>query len=124
MQTLVAVDTVHTAASACDYLAARCSPDESIHAVAVDDGSPDAATDGREALNVLRVRLPEHGPTTELRTGDPVEELLAACEEHAVDQLVVGRHAGRPGASGLGSTARELVERAPRHVVVLAGVSP
>ncbi len=119
MQYLLGVDSVHTAAAICDYLGERTTAGDAVAAVAVaPPGDATARRDTEEALNVLGVRLT--GVDTELRTGEPAAELLAAAAAVDADELVVGSRSGEPGAeTGLGSTVRRLLERADRPVVVV-----
>ena len=137
MRYLLATDSVHTTAAACDYLQERAGPDDGVRVVHVqadtderDSSSPrstssreDAgdARDGREALNVATVRL---GAVTEVeteqRSGSPAVELLAAAAEFDADEIVLGVHGGEPGAeSAVGSTARAVLGDADRPVVVV-----
>jgi|GEM_PF-5859326 len=58
-------------------------------------------------------------PTTETIDGEPTEELFAAIEDHDPDEEVIGPNRGVEGASGVGSTARALLDRADRPVVVV-----
>jgi len=118
---LVATDSVHTSAAACDYLGDRLADGDAVVGVAV--AEPDdsgAERDGREALNVLRVRLPGADVETDLRTGEAAAELRAAVDDHAADELVVGPRRGNPDAGGeLGGTATALLAAPPVPVVVV-----
>lgn len=83
-------------------------------------GPAGSERDRQEALNVVSVRLLAPAVETGERTGAPARELLAAAEERAVDELVVGDRSGTPGApEGVGSTARAVLERASAPVVVV-----
>jgi nucleotide-binding universal stress UspA family protein len=114
---LVATSSVHVTAAAADYLQARINPSEdTVVVVAVrEDGTRDAG----DAANVARSRLAAAIPATEIREGDPGEELRAAIEEHDPDVVVVGPNRGTEGATGVGSTATALLTRADRPVVVV-----
>ena len=57
MRYLVATDSVHTTAAACDYLEARLGPDDTVSVVSVPEGSRDAD----DALNVASARLVGRG---------------------------------------------------------------
>lgn len=120
MRYLLGTDSVHTTASACDYLQERAGPDDAVVAVHVQSSDEDAR-DGREALNVATVRLGAIVDVdTEQRSGDPASELLAAAEEHDVDEVVVGPRSGAPGTDATaGSTTTELLARSSRPVVVV-----
>jgi len=149
MRYLLATDSVHTTAAACDYLQERAGSDDGVRVVHVqadtderDASSPgpqarqDAgdARDGREALNVATVRLGAVAEVdTEQRSGAPAKELLAAAEEFDADEIVLGVHAssergldgretsvGDPGGeSAVGSTTRAVLGDADRPVVVV-----
>ncbi|WP_121822417.1 universal stress protein [Halostella salina] len=125
MRYLVATDSVHTSAAACDYLGERLADGDAVVGVAVaeTDGS-DAERDRREALNVFRVRLPGAGIETELRHGDTAAELRSAVDDHGADELVIGPRRGDPDADPvLGGTARDLLAdpTVPVTVVPLDG---
>ncbi len=61
----------------------------------------------------------------EVRVGQPAEEILAACAEHAVDLVVVGS-SGKRGLQRwiLGSTAEMVVRGCERDVLVVGGPHP
>jgi nucleotide-binding universal stress UspA family protein len=115
-QFLLATDSVHTTAAACDYLAGRLADDDAVRVLAVVGGGLDER-DAGDALNVAPARLP--GAGTETREGDPAGEILAAAE--GVDELLLGARSGDPQAraEGLGSTAAAVLAEAPCPVVVL-----
>lgn len=116
---LIATSSVHVTAAAADYLQGRLDPSEdSIVVVGVEE--PDApARDAGDAANVARSRLAAAMPVTETRSGDPVTEILAAVDEHDPDELIIGSHRGTAGSEGVGSTARDIVSRVNRPVVVV-----
>ncbi|MFB6309531.1 MAG: universal stress protein [Haloarculaceae archaeon] len=117
---LVATSSVHVTAAAADYLQGRIDPDtDDVIVLAVRE--PDAPDrDAGDAANVARSRLAAAMPTTETRAGDSTGEILSAVDEHDPDELIVGAHRGTAGAGpGPGSTARELIERLDRPVVVV-----
>ncbi|MEF8806655.1 universal stress protein [Natronomonas sp.] len=120
MQYLVATDSVHTTAAACDYLEDRLESDDDVAVVTV----PDADTrDAADALNVANARLLGHADVTTERLesdGDPASAILAAAAERNADTIVIGPHAGTEGAGpAMGSTARGIVEGADVPVVVV-----
>ena len=115
---LVATDSVHTTAAACDYLAGRLSAGDSVHALAVvEPGADDRDAD--DALNVAAARLGAIATVeTEAREGTPAEVVLDAAS--TVDEVVIGARSGRPGAdAGVGSTARRLLVEATVPIVVV-----
>lgn len=120
MQFLIATDSVHTTAAACDYLEARLQADDSVAVVTVP--GPDIR-DANDALNVATARLQGDGEveTERLDTdGDPTSAILAAATQRSADGIVIGPHAGLPEAGpALGSTARRIIEAADVPVVVV-----
>lgn len=117
---LVATDSVHTTAAACDYLADRLTDDDTVRVVAVDaDGSRDAG----DAVNVATARLAVPDVETAVREGDVVAELRAEVENGDVDELVLGAHEPGSGAeSGLGGVAAALLGSVAVPSVVLPPV--
>lgn len=116
---LVATASVHVTAAAADYLTDRIDPDTDEVAV-VGVTEPDAPDrDVADAANVARARLAPATPTVETLTGDVVDELLAAVDEHEPDEVVIGANGGEEGAAGVGSTARALLAELARPVVVV-----
>ena len=121
-QFLVGTDSVHTTAAACDYLTERASAEDAVTVVAVaSPEDPTSRRDAEEALNVAGVRLFDVGDLeTTVREGEPADELLEAASERDVDEFVIGARSGRPGATaGVGETARAILARADRPVVVV-----
>lgn len=115
---LVATSSVHVTAAAADYLQDRIDPSDDVAVVAVrESAAPER--DAGDAANVARSRLAAAMPTTEVVDGAPIGELLSAVEEHDPDVVVIGANSGTAGASGVGSTATELLERLDRPVVVV-----
>lgn len=117
---LLATDSVHTTAAACDYLAGRLSDGDAVTAVTVREPGADPR-DGEDALNVATVRL---GVVTSVETAvferEPASAILDAAADHQVDEVVLGARSGEPGASaGVGETARAVLTRAPVPVVVV-----
>lgn len=119
MQYLVATDSVHTTAAACDYLEDRLDGDD-VAVVTV----PTAETrDADDAINVANARLLGHAEVTTERLetdGDPASAILAAANERNADVVVIGPHAGTAEAGpAMGSTARRIIEGADVPVVVV-----
>ncbi|MFB6121363.1 MAG: universal stress protein [Halobacteriaceae archaeon] len=114
---LIATDSVHATAAACDYLQDRIGPDDAVRAVAVAGGDTDER-DAAEALNVVTVRLPTADAETETREGDPVAELRAAVDAFGADEVVLAARSD-PGASDLGETATAMLDAATVPVVVV-----
>jgi nucleotide-binding universal stress UspA family protein len=133
MHYLVATDSVHTTAAACDYLESRLEPDDEVYVLTVvapndetgDDGgspgTPSSTRDAGDAANVAGARLAGRATVeTLLREGRPAETVRSVVDERGPDVVVVGAHGGRPGAGpGLGSVARSVIEGVDRPVVVL-----
>lgn len=120
MRVLIATDSVHTTAAACDYLEPRLDGD----AVDVVTVPTDEARDAADALNVATARLLGRADVETVRLdandGDTADAILAAVEDRSPDTVVVGRHAGAPGSGpGLGGTARRVVEGVDVPVVVV-----
>jgi nucleotide-binding universal stress UspA family protein len=114
---LLATDSVHTTAAACDYLAGRLDEGDAVIVLAVaEPGAP--SRDGADALNVATVRLDLLASVeTASAEGAPAETILSVAAERDVDEVVVG---GAPGTgTDLGSTARAVVAQADRAVVVV-----
>lgn len=119
MRYLAAVDTVHTAATACDYLGGRVDDGDAVRVLAVRD-DPTEQRDRQEALNVAAVRLVTPRAETEQRDGDPVETILAVAAEIDADEIVMGARAGLPDADvDVGTTTRGVLAQSDRPVVVL-----
>ncbi len=117
---LLATNSVHVTAAAADYLQKRLDPaaDDDVIVVAVRD--PDAPSrDAGDAVNVARSRLAPFMPVTETKDGEPVTEILAAVDEHDPDELLIGPNRGTDDSDGIGSTARDLLTRVDRPVIVL-----
>jgi nucleotide-binding universal stress UspA family protein len=121
MRVLIATDSVHTTAAACDYLEPRLDGDDAVAVVTV---PTDEARDAADALNVATARLLGRAEVETARLdaggGDTADAILAAVEDRSPDTVVVGRHAGAPGSGpGLGGTARRVVEGTDVPVVVV-----
>lgn len=117
---LLATDSVHTTAAACDHLEGRVGVEDHVTVLAVTGPGADAR-DAGDALNVARVRLPP-GATidTETREGDPAEVVLSLAAERDADEIVIGPRSGAPDAEAtLGGTARAVLVGATVPVVVV-----
>lgn len=120
MQYLVATDSVHTTAAACDYLDGRLDgPDrDTVTFLTVTEGD---GRDAGDAANVARARVAGRATLETLALeGDPAEAILDAVADVNADVLVLGPRSGAPGAQpALGSTARSVLARAPVPAVVV-----
>jgi len=124
---LVATDSVHTTAAACDYLEPRLDGPgtDTVTVLTVAGGEgPEASgstRDSGDAANVVRARLTGRATLeTASREGDPAEAILAATADLGADVLVLGPRSGKPGATAdLGSTARAVLAAAPVPTVVV-----
>jgi nucleotide-binding universal stress UspA family protein len=125
---LLATDSVHTSAAACDYLQGRAGPADTVSVLAVRDaeserdtaaGTRDAGRDAADAANVAAVRLLEPEVETVERAGEPAAEILACAESVGSDKVLVGPHGDPPGAERLGETAQAVLARADLPVVVV-----
>ncbi|NUC74923.1 universal stress protein UspA [Haloterrigena sp. SYSU A558-1] len=124
MHYLVGTTSVHTTAAICDYLDERATADDTVTVVAV--ASADDATarrDAQEALNVAPVRLATVGEVrTELREDDddPAAGLLEEAATAEADELLITpREVTADATSGVGTTARALLEESSLPVVVV-----
>ncbi|WP_276261549.1 universal stress protein [Haloglomus litoreum] len=120
MHYLVATDSVHTTAAACDYLDGRLDgPNTDTVTVITVTGGDDR--DAGDAANVARARLAGRATVETLaREGDPGEAIIDAVVEVDADVLVLGPRSGAPGAQPeLGSTARSVLARSPVPAVVV-----
>jgi nucleotide-binding universal stress UspA family protein len=120
MQFLVATDSVHTTAAACDYLEDRLDSDDRVDVVTVPTAEE---RDAEDAINVANARLLGRAEISTERQegdGDPANVILAAANERTADTIVIGPHAGTPDAGPeMGSTARRIIEGADVPVVVV-----
>jgi nucleotide-binding universal stress UspA family protein len=120
MHYLVATDSVHTTAAACDYLEERLDgpATDTVTVLTVTAGDERAAG---EAANVARARLAGRAAVeTATREGDPAEAILAAVDEVGADVLVLGPRSGDPGVTtDLGGTATAVLARSPVPALVV-----
>lgn len=117
---LLATDTVHTTAAACDYLGGRLEDGDDVSALAV-SGTEENSRDGEDALNVATARL--SGITTVETThaaGDPTETILDVAADVAADEVVMAAGGGAPGTGAdLAGTVPAVIARAAVPVVVV-----
>lgn len=128
---VVGAQSVHTAATLCDYLAARVGDGDTVVAVnshrGGDDTSAGDVRDGDDALNAVSSRLGGQctvEPHQYIRENKPEEDLLDAVEEFDADELVIGIRKRNPTAKMVfGSTAQKVLLNAdvPIVAVPLAG---
>jgi len=117
---LVATDSVHTTAAACDYLGERVTDDDTVIVVSVADDDTDER-DAGDATNVARTRLVAPTVETLVREGRPSEVIQSLVAERGVDEVVIGARRGDPEASpGLGGTAADLLVSLAVPVVVVS----
>lgn len=120
MRFIVATDSVHTTAAACDYLEERLAPDDDVVVLTVSGADP---RDGEDALNFANARLLSSAAVETKRVesdGDPASAILAAARTHSSDVIVIGPHAGAPHSGPtLGGTARRILEGADIPVLVV-----
>jgi nucleotide-binding universal stress UspA family protein len=62
--------------------------------------------------------LDAHGAKTEVKAGDPSDQILAAAERHDAELIVLGSSSRGIRAALLGSVAREVIRSAKRPVLV------
>jgi nucleotide-binding universal stress UspA family protein len=101
--------------------------DEFIRPDTIADIEAQAKRWGQQQLKKLSAKATAGGVRvkTQLRVGDPVDQIVRAVRAERADMLVVGTH-GRRGVSKffLGSVAERLVQTAPCAVVTLRGQDP
>jgi len=114
---LIATDSVHATAAACDYLGDRLDPDDAVRAVAAVGGET-TERDAAEALNVVPVRLPTADAETATPEGDPAAAVGAAAADFEADEVVLAARSD-PDAPGLGETARAILAAASVPAVVV-----
>lgn len=120
MHYLVATDSVHTTAAACDYLEGRLAADDTVTVLSLPEvGDRDAG----DAINVAEVRLVGEW-TVETVQPDPDPDtataILAAADDRDADVVLVGPHAGAPESGpALGGTTRRVIEGVDVPVVVV-----
>jgi nucleotide-binding universal stress UspA family protein len=82
----------------------------------------DPETAAENAVEELEQKCRERGIAvdTEIRKGDPVEEILNCSEENNIDIIILGTH-GRTGLDHavIGSVAEQVVRRAPVPVMTV-----
>ena len=116
---LLATASVHTTAAACDYLADRVGPEDTVLVVSVAEPGMDAR-DAGDATNVARTRLLEPAVETHTPTGTPSDAIQALVADDGVNEVVIGPRRGDPdAAAGLGATAADLLVSLDVPVVVV-----
>lgn len=117
---LVATDSIHTTAAACDYLESRVGDTDTV-LILTATNSETSERDAGDAANVARTRLIEPAIETVTAAGEPAAVVQTVAEEHDVDQLVVGQYRGDPATAGdpPGSTVQALLATSDRPVVVV-----
>lgn len=122
---LVGTDSVHTTATACDYLGPQLNSEDTVFFCSIPDG-PVSERDAGDAANVARTRLVK--PTVEILDHESLPDhdtvasvLLAVADQSDVDKLMIGTTRGDPETAGEppGSTLQELLTETDRPVVVL-----
>lgn len=120
MRFLVATDSVHVTAAACDYLEERLAPDDTVVVVTVTEGN---SRDAADALNVANVRLVGQATveTEQLDAEDtPANSILAAAERRASDVIVLGARRGRADAGvPIGTTIETVLAESDVPIVAV-----
>lgn len=124
---LLATDSVHTTAAACDYLGSRLGDGDTVVVATVTTDTV-SERDAGDAANVARTRLFEPTVETVRRSAeadDPAAvaaSITAVAAETGADEILLGRVSGDPERAGEppGSTANALLETASRPVVLVA----
>ncbi|WP_136601092.1 universal stress protein [Salinigranum halophilum] len=114
---VVGAQSVHTAATLCDYLQTRVGEGDTVVAAnslkGGDDTSAEDARDGEDALNAVASRLGAHCTVEThqyIRDQKPEEDLLQAAEEFDADELVIGIRKRNPTSKVVfGSTAQAVL---------------
>ncbi|WP_299233412.1 universal stress protein [Natronomonas sp.] len=123
MRFLLATDSVHTTAAACDYLEPRLGPDDTVVVVAVPASGSDAARDAADASNVATARLVGSATVETERPdpgGDPSEAALAAARARDPDVILTGPGVGAVGSgSTIGAVTESLLAGSDVPVVVV-----
>lgn len=113
---LVATASERVTEAACDYLADRVEPGDSVDVLTVDDGADD---DRDAALAVVQGRL---SVAVEVRTfrrrGRPDREIVAFARDRDVDEIIVGPRRGT-GYSTIGTTTRAVLNKVDKPVFVV-----
>lgn len=115
---LVATDSVHATAAACDYLEPRVSTADEVTVAAL------AGTDERDAGDAANVATARLVGRTELdmltlAEADPIEALLDVVTDSAVDVLLVASSVGDRSRTDGVNVATALVGRTPVPLVVV-----
>lgn len=118
---LVATESVHTTAAACDYLVPRLDGDDEVLLLTVKTNELEAR-DAGDAANVARTRLVDPCVESITREGEPAAEIRAVAAAESVDEILLGQHRGDPTVAGdsPGSTVRAVLAETELPVVVVA----
>jgi nucleotide-binding universal stress UspA family protein len=124
---VVGTNSVHTAATLCDYLANRVGTGDTVVAINSHAGGDDTTSqelrDGEDALNAVVSRLGEQCTVEThqyVRGNEPHEDLLAAAEVFDADEIVIGIRKRNPTAKVVfGSTAQSILLNSNRPMAVV-----
>ncbi|WP_458187653.1 universal stress protein [Haladaptatus sp. NG-WS-4] len=77
--------------------------------------------EGEQALDSAATRIEDAGidATTELRQGNPADEIGTYADENGVDLIVMGTHGADPRRNLLGSVSQKVVTLSPHPVLVV-----
>jgi nucleotide-binding universal stress UspA family protein len=117
---LVATESIHTTAAACDYLSPRLGPDDEVLLLTVETAELEAR-DAGDAANVARTRLVEPAVESVSREGKPATVIQEIAAAEGVDEILLGQHHGDPDVAGEppGSTVRAVLSDVSIPVVVV-----
>lgn len=120
MRVLVGADSIHTTATACDFLESRLGPSDTLVLLTVTDSTV-TERDGADAANVARARLGAVTVESVQRSGDPVTLIGQIATDRNVDEIVLGAVRGDPATAGdaPGSTVRSLLAETSRPITVV-----
>jgi nucleotide-binding universal stress UspA family protein len=120
MHYIVATESVHTTAAACDYLLETLSSGDQVTVLTIT--SPDnKSRDAADAANVATARLTGACELAfEQQNGEPAAEIEKAADTLDTDVILMGVHSGQVGArSDLGNTAQSVLESVSIPTVIL-----
>jgi nucleotide-binding universal stress UspA family protein len=128
---VVGTNSVHAAATLCDYLQRRVGEGDTVVAVnslkGGDDTSSQDVRDGEDALNAVASRLGAQCTVKThqyVRGNQPEDDLLQAVDEFDADELVIGIRKRNPTAKVVfGSTAQPVLLNSPVPMAVVPLVS-
>ncbi|AUV82832.1 universal stress protein UspA [Salinigranum rubrum] len=124
---VVGTQSVHTAATLCDYLQTRVGEGDTVVAVnslkGGDDTSAEDVRDGEDALNAVSSRLGAQCTVEThqyVRNNKPEADLLEAAAEFDADELVIGIRKRNPTSKVVfGSTAQQILLNSPVPMAVV-----